>query len=63
MSNQDDYDGDSQNQMSGNTIPYKLKLKIFPPYNLNNPDVVICQNEQQELVIGRSPNCDIRIDD
>ena len=23
----------------------------------------ICQNEQQELVIGRSPNCDIRIDD
>ena len=21
-------------------IPYKLKLKIFPPYNLENPDVV-----------------------
>jgi pSer/pThr/pTyr-binding forkhead associated (FHA) protein len=40
-----------------------LKLKIFPPYNLENPDVVVCQNEQQELVIGRSPNCDIRIDD
>ena len=44
-------------------IAYKLKLKIFPPYNLENPDVVICQNEEQELVIGRSPNCDIRIDD
>jgi len=24
---------------------------------------VICQNSEQELVIGRSPNCDIRIDD
>jgi len=23
----------------------------------------ICHNEKQELVIGRSPNCDIRIDD
>jgi hypothetical protein len=48
---------------SNQALPFKLKLKIFPPYNLENPDVVICQNEQQELVIGRSPNCDIRIDD
>jgi predicted component of type VI protein secretion system len=23
----------------------------------------ICKNDEQELVIGRSPNCDIRIDD
>ena len=59
ISNQDEYDGSNNN---GN-MPYKLKLKIFPPYNLENPDVVICQNDQQELVIGRSPNCDIRIDD
>jgi hypothetical protein len=32
---------DSQhNSSQKNQIPYKLKLKIFPPYNLENPDVV-----------------------
>lgn len=41
----------------------KLKLKIFPPDNLDNPDVVVCQSGQQKLVLGRSANCDIRIDD
>mmetsp|Transcript_6717 Transcript_6717/g.10801 ORF Transcript_6717/g.10801 Transcript_6717/m.10801 type:complete len:186 (+) Transcript_6717:701-1258(+) len=41
----------------------KLKLKIFPPCNLDKPDVITCQNDKQELIIGRSPNCDIRIDD
>lgn len=62
ISNQDEYD-DGQNPAVPKNMPFKLKLKIFPPYNLENPDVVICQNDQQELVIGRSPNCDIRIDD
>lgn len=47
INNQDELD-DSQTPASqkGQHIPYKLKLKIFPPYNLENPDVVICQNEQ-----------------
>jgi pSer/pThr/pTyr-binding forkhead associated (FHA) protein len=65
ISNQDEYDDSNTpaSQKGQQHIPYKLKLKIFPPYNLENPDVVICQNEQQELVCGRSPNCDIRIDD
>jgi len=46
ISNQDEFD-DSNTPASqkANHIPYKLKLKIFPPYNLENPDVVICQNE------------------
>ena len=41
----------------------KLKLKIFPPDNLDNPDVIVCQSTQQKLVLGRSASCDIRIDD
>lgn len=59
----DDNDSSDNGQSNTGHIPFKLKLKIFPPHNLENPDVVICQNDQQELVIGRSPNCDIRIDD
>lgn len=39
MSNTDEYE-DSQNQSRGMNMPYKLKLKIFPPYNLENPDVM-----------------------
>ena len=41
INNQDEYE-DSQNPGSqrGSHIPFKLKLKIFPPYNLENPDVV-----------------------
>lgn len=38
INNQDEYE-DSQNPTNQN-LPYKLKLKIFPPYNLENPDVV-----------------------
>jgi hypothetical protein len=47
ISNQpgDDYEDSQQPSQRGSHIPYKLKLKIFPPYNLENPDVVICQNE------------------
>mmetsp|Transcript_1101 Transcript_1101/g.2026 ORF Transcript_1101/g.2026 Transcript_1101/m.2026 type:complete len:289 (-) Transcript_1101:94-960(-) len=63
ISNQEDNEDSQLNSSGKGAIPYKLKLKIFPPYNLENPDVIICQNDQQELVIGRSPNCDIRIDD
>lgn len=62
INNQEDQE-DSPTPATQRGLQYKLKLKIFPPYNLENPDVVICQNDQQELVIGRSPNCDIRIDD
>jgi hypothetical protein len=36
--NNDDYEESDQNNR--NQMPYKLKLKIFPPYNLENPDVV-----------------------
>jgi hypothetical protein len=39
INNTDDYE-DSQSRTGGHHIPYKLKLKIFPPYNLENPDVV-----------------------
>jgi hypothetical protein len=44
ISNQDEYD-DGQNPAVPKNMPFKLKLKIFPPYNLENPDVVICQND------------------
>ena len=37
MSNEDN--NSSENGQSGH-IPFKLKLKIFPPHNLENPDVV-----------------------
>ena len=42
INNQDDVMEDSQHNSNhkNNQIPYKLKLKIFPPYNLENPDVV-----------------------
>ena len=36
INNQDD----SQGSANQGHIPYKLKLKIFPPYNLESPDVV-----------------------
>lgn len=63
INNGDEMSQDQESmQQDNNGIPYKLKLKIFPPYNLENPDVVVCQNDH-ELVVGRSPNCDIRIDD
>jgi len=29
----------------------------------DTPDLYCCQHKDQVLVIGRSPNCDIRIDD
>ena len=42
INNQDEYE-DSQNYSNGkNQMPFKLKLKIFPPYNLENPDVIVC---------------------
>jgi len=39
----------------------KLKLKIFG--GPSNGEIHYFQNEGQEIVIGRTPNCDIRIDD
>lgn len=35
-----DENNSSENGASTNPIPFKLKLKIFPPHNLENPDVV-----------------------
>lgn len=35
-----DENNSSENGGSTNAIPFKLKLKIFPPHNLENPDVV-----------------------
>lgn len=40
ISNADD-SADNQ-EPPADSIPFKLKLKIFPPYNLENPDVVVC---------------------
>ena len=31
---------ESMQNDGNNDLPFKLKLKIFPPYNLENPDVV-----------------------
>ena len=35
-----DENNSSENGACTNPIPFKLKLKIFPPHNLENPDVV-----------------------
>lgn len=43
--------------------PPKLKLRVFSVSKSSNPDLFCCEHEEQEVVIGRSPNCDIRIDD
>ena len=40
INNQDDSQEVENKPEDGQHIPYKLKLKIFPPYNLENPDVV-----------------------
>ncbi|CDW75623.1 UNKNOWN [Stylonychia lemnae] len=57
----------SQDDMIGivgvNKVPMKLRLKIFSVVKADQPDVFSCQNEQQEIIIGRTPNCDIRIED
>mmetsp|Transcript_39541 Transcript_39541/g.29204 ORF Transcript_39541/g.29204 Transcript_39541/m.29204 type:complete len:212 (+) Transcript_39541:510-1145(+) len=41
----------------------RLRLKIFSVSKADQPDVFCCQNEDQEIIIGRTPNCDIRIED
>ena len=41
----------------------QLKLRVFSAIKADLPDLYTCQNIDQVLVIGRSPNCDIRIDD
>jgi hypothetical protein len=43
--------------------PPKLKLRVFSVSKSSNPDLYCCEHEEQEIIIGRSPNCDIRIDD
>ena len=43
--------------------PPKLKLRVFSVSKSEHPDLYCCQFENQEIVIGRSPNCDIRVDD
>jgi len=43
--------------------PPKLKLRVFSVSRSDQPDLYCCQFEEQEVVIGRSPNCDIRVDD
>ncbi len=41
----------------------QLKLRVFSVVKADTPDLYCCQHKDQVLVIGRSPNCDIRIDD
>ena len=41
----------------------KIKLRVFSVSKSDQPDLYSCVDPEQELVIGRSPNCDIRIDD
>ena len=44
-------------------LPQKLRLKIFSVAKADQPDIYVFQNEEQEVVVGRTPNCDIRIED
>lgn len=53
--------GDQQMQCA--QPPPKLKLRVFSVSKSDQPDLYCCQFEEQEVVIGRSPNCDIRVDD
>jgi len=39
----------------------RLKLKIFG--GPSSGEIFYFKNEGQEIIIGRTPNCDIRIDD
>lgn len=41
----------------------QLKLRVFSVNRPDTPDLYSCQHKEQMLVIGRSPNCDIRIED
>ena len=41
----------------------QLKLKVFSVNKADTPDLYSCINRNQLMVIGRSPNCDIRIED
>lgn len=41
----------------------QLKLKVFSVNKADTPDLYSCSNKNQLMVIGRSPNCDIRIED
>jgi len=52
------------NQTDASSLaPPKLKLRVFSVSRSDQPDLFCCQFEEQEVVIGRSPNCDIRVDD
>jgi pSer/pThr/pTyr-binding forkhead associated (FHA) protein len=46
----------------GNPIN-KVKLRVFSVSKSDTPDLYSFVDPEQELIIGRSPNCDIRIDD
>lgn len=41
----------------------KLKLRVFSVVKADSPDLYSCQHTDQVFVVGRSPNCDVRIDD
>lgn len=53
----------TEGQLQGSVPPPKLKLRVFSVSKSDQPDLHCCQFEEQEVVIGRSPNCDIRVDD
>lgn len=49
-----------------NPGPYdvvQLKLRVFSVTKADTPDLHCCQHRDQVMVVGRSPNCDIRVDD
>lgn len=41
----------------------RLSLKVFSSARPDSPDFFCCQHTQMSLVVGRSPNCDIKVDD
>jgi len=51
------------NEITNAEPPPKLKLRVFSVSKSEAPDLYCCQFENQEIIIGRSPNCDIRVDD
>jgi hypothetical protein len=52
--------GDDE-QMKGSSAGAKLKLKIFG--GPTSGEIFYFKNEGQDILVGRTPNCDVRIDD
>ena len=41
----------------------KVKLRVFSVVRAEQPDLFTLSHKDQVVVLGRSPNCDVRVDD